>query len=180
MHGTLTPLDLAKSSATYRNNLSVINDAVESFVETGIARIQDLDYSHLGNSNWTEKSKFWRQNKRTIAGHQQVRSFVKKIARDLKRPIITAEMDGWQGQKVTVTIRYLKRNDVIMSPFHLLNDDIHSPVRVRRDTKNWYVHFHGPAGRQLFEKWYEQYPTVPEYRHALKLPPLAPDLKLAA
>ena len=169
MHGTITPLDHAKSTPTYRNNLKVINDAVESFVETGVARIQDLDYSHLDNCNWTEKSKFWRQNRRVVASHHQVRSFVKRIAKDMKRPIITAELDGWQGAKVVVKIRYLRRSDVVVAPFHLLSEDSTSPVRIRHDTKNWYVHFHGPKGRELFEKWFEQCRTDPAFRKAMKL-----------
>jgi hypothetical protein len=162
------PIDVIKASKRYVADMKVINEALESFAATGVAIIRDLDYGNVPDA-YEEKVAFYRRNKRSIAARQQVRSFVKRIAKELKRPIITAELDGWGGIKVILTINRHKRNDVVVAPFHLLADDITSPVRMKSDGTNHYVWFHGPAGRALFEKWHREVRHDEAFRKAMCL-----------
>jgi hypothetical protein len=58
--------------------------------------------------------------------------------------------------------------------------DLSRPVSFNYDGTNWYLHFTGIKGHQMLDNWLEFIRTDPECRRALMMPPLPPDLKLAA
>ncbi len=179
MHETITPLDRAKASLRYTKAMSLINGAVESFIETGVAVIRGTDMSGIDYSDWKAKFKRYRTENTSIATPMFVRSFVRKVAQDLKRPIVFAVVDGWAGERVTVTIKKLKRNEVVAAPFLLALEsdsrwrkvDPKTPLWGHQDKTNWYFHFDGPNGRKAFEAWFEQCKTDPAFRKAMKLTP---------
>lgn len=181
MYGTITPLDRAKASARYVKAMELINGAVESFIETGIAMVRNIDMSDIPDNDWPTKYARYRKLNTSVASPLLVRSFVRKIAKDLGRPIIFAELDGWWGNRVRVTIRKRKYNEIVVAPFLLAlestGQNYYRPVSNKvalwgtHDKTNRYFHFDGPKGRKAFEAWVEQCKTDPVFRKAMKLTP---------
>lgn len=173
----IEPLDLAKSSHTYAQAMAEINRAVEGFATTGIAEVHDPDLSHLDKNDWTARRHYWRKNRQTVSCSYHVKSFIKKIAKELGRPTIVAHHDGWCGPRVVVTIKQLKRNESIIAPFLLFdigdnnhwNVDLDNPIMLAKDKTNYYVYFNGPKGIKAYKKWAEQCRTDEAFRKAMKL-----------
>ena len=175
MHQTIAPSTVAEISPTYARAMSDINKAVLEYVETGIANIIDLDYSQFDQSDCSAKRAHWRKNRQTVSCPYHVRSFVKKIAKEMGRPIITAEHGGWGGSRVFVTIKKLKRNEVIVAPFLLFKVELHrrskvdGPIVLFNDKTNHYLQFFGPKGIAAYHKWAEQCRADEAFRKAMKL-----------
>ena len=100
---------------------------------------------------------------------------MKKIAKEMGRPIITAEHGGWGGRRVFVTIKKLKRNEVIVAPFLLFKVELHrrskvdGPIVLFNDKTNHYLQFFGPKGIAAYHKWAEQCRADEAFRKAMKL-----------
>ena len=83
MHGTITPLDRAKSSATYQKLHSEFNTTLIRFVETGFLHLVDPKIDP--NADMTTRRRQYREGAPSIP-HNIMRRLARQIGKDLKRP----------------------------------------------------------------------------------------------
>lgn len=180
MHGTITPLDHAKSSATYQKLQSEFNTALNRYIETGFLFLTDPKVDQ--SLEWTERRRLYRQQAPAIP-HVITRRLTRQIAKDLKRPVVIAEKSWWNSNYpdgfTKVTIRKSQGRAVLVNSMFFLEEmPPHSWWRPENkgkiatrydDTRNWYLYFSGLKGHEQLNNWVEHCTTDPACRKALKL-----------
>jgi hypothetical protein len=174
MHGTIGKVAAAQASATYVREMASVQKIIEDYVETGVAQLTETDMraTHDGDPNdYLLWRKGYRENRVFISSPFNMRQFVRRVAKDLNRPIVIAYRSFWGAgtDNTRVTIKKLKRHIPLVAEFFLTEGSYHGPVYLHKDQTNWYLKFSGEQGRKLYEHWYEQCRTNPEYRKALKI-----------
>jgi hypothetical protein len=177
-------MDLRAASPTYDRVMGNFEAAAKQFIETGF--FEGYGPKPDANLSWAQR---WRAHEREYPISKTfMRKVMRKIASETKRPIIIAETDYWHdgGTRTVVKLRKTKNNAPLIAQFLLLEsttvyDGSKKPgVYQRQDGSNWYVTFLGPKGQRMYREWKSQVVADPDCRKALKLPPLEPELKLAA
>jgi hypothetical protein len=179
-------MNLRAESTTYDRALSQLETAGQQLLDTGIVL---LEYPKI---NWPPSHTPWTDPAWSTARTEYRKSFlpinnaivratIKRVARELKRPVIVAEKDyfGNPDGRIRVTIKRAKKRAPLVAQFMLL-DYSSVPISFRKDGTNWYLWFVGYKGVRAFKNWVEFCRIDPDCRSALMLPPLAPDLQLAA
>jgi hypothetical protein len=169
--------EVLTASRTYAQVVGNLDQAVQSLLTTGFVEL----VVPAGEYGTEEKRRaFWRQveNEWPI-GRVFVRKVIKRIARELKRPIVVVEHAPWMARKYEVTMRQRKHLAPLVAAFMLLPETevVHrggkatirqgSGVRYRQDTVNWYVTF---DSREAYVGWRDYVLNDPACRKALKLP----------
>lgn len=176
-------MDLRAASPTYDRVMSNFETAANQFYETGFFEASAPPIRP--NESW---SKRWREHdKQFPISKTFIRKVVRRIAKDLKRPVIIAETEFYSGEHIRVQLRKSKNTAPLFAQFMLLeekpaySDRKATTISWRQDGSNWYVEFRGTKGRRVFEDWKRNCRFDPTCRKALKLPPLEEEpAKLAA
>jgi hypothetical protein len=179
-------MDLRAASPTYDRVMGNFEAAAKQFSETGF--FEAFDPKPNGEKSWHQR---WKAHERECPVSKTImRKVMRKVASELKRPIIIAETDYWHeaGIRTRVKLRRTKNNAPVIAQFLLLNEPDGGRyssgkkpgVYSGQDGTNWYVTFLGDKGQKIFRQWKEQVVADPACRKAMKLPPLEPELKLAA
>ena len=171
-----------KMPETYNAVVSRLRDATDFYLRTGIAFLPstvELGADvHSNEFNWKECCKLYRAELSIIRPHF-VRGYLRRLSKEIKRPLIIAEENSWyraQGrQSICVTIpkrKYLYGVNMILTLTAKPVSDKDNELQSCYDQTNMYYHFKGPKGRKLFEDFVENLIKEPVYRKAMKLPPL--------
>jgi hypothetical protein len=172
----------------YEDIVNGLTQMTEGFVRDGV---------FVWNSIKDERPDDYRYwvDKRTpfIGHHAHFRKYMRKVAKELKRPFIHAEIgalrtyitgQGYQANPnfyAHLTIPRLVKTSPLSAALKLgathvsgryVGVDLLEQYTLcfRSDCKNDYFHFYGDDGKFIFENFLEQCRTNVKYRHALKLP----------
>jgi hypothetical protein len=166
--------EVLAASPTYAQVVGNLDRAVQSLLTTGFVELA-VPAEEFSREKWHA---FWRkvENEWPI-GRVFVRKVIKRIARELKRPIVVVETAPWSPGVHEVTMRQRKALAPLVAAFMLLpeNGEIRrgqpvrqgTGIRYRQDTVNWYVTF---DSREAYVEWRDYVLNDPACRKALKLP----------
>ena len=173
-------MDLRAASPTYDRVIGNFEQAAKLFVETGFFEVTDPEVRQ--DQTWSQR---WREHEKNFPISKTfIRKVMRQVAKDLKRPIIIAEVDYWSGEKrIRVKLRKSKRTDPLVAQFMLLEEGFsvaRTPISWRQDGSNRYFWFLGDKGVRAYDEWKRLCCSDPACRAALKLPPLEEPLRLAA
>jgi hypothetical protein len=169
------------ASPTYHQTIKQLDDAVFHFLTTGVVELADPYVDQ--KADYTTRRKQWRDNAPSLP-KQQLRKLVRKIAKELKRPIIIVETSWYPDPAGTIVVKLkkLKRHAPLMTTFFLLEqfDGGYYQMDTRKEGESafrwmacateWRLVFIGKEGRAQFEEWMEFIQKTPECRKALKIP----------
>jgi hypothetical protein len=180
------------NSPTYHATIAQLNGAVEFFLKTGFLMLEDPEIDKA--VSWPQRHREWVKNAPPLP-QPQMRKLIRKIAKELKRPLVFAHKAYYPNHDgvITVQLKRIKRHAPLMSPFFLLNSyegkswefDKLTPgnifaFRWKAAPANWELVFIGTEGREKFNEWMEFIQNSPECRKALKLPEANNVIPLAA
>jgi hypothetical protein len=191
-------MDLRAASPTYDRVMKQFEAATEQLIASGIVEFCDpkvlwpTESVPYGNAAW-DKARSEHRKQLPPLGDVFVRKLVKKVAKDLKRPLVTAETQYFSDRDgyTFVTIKRAAVRAPLVAQFLVLLDGNHTtprryagagapPIQFGQDKINWYIAFKGRKGQRAFADWKQHCLTHPDCRRALDLPPLESELKLAA
>ena len=166
-------MNIREASLTYDKVIGNFERAVKELTETGIVELsmpkRPAEYNTKYRAYWKLVDGQW------PIGVVFVRKTIRRIARELKRPVVIAEYKPWTKGFI-VTMKQRKTLAPLVANFLLLESSdtrawIEGPggIAFRRDKTNWYVRF---ETSEHFKEWKTFVLGSETCRKALKLPDL--------
>jgi hypothetical protein len=175
--------ELAAASKTYTDTLHRLDKITADFYETGIA----FFYEDLTNS-YSKR----RRAAPPLIHNTAMNRYLRQVARDLKRPYVKVEhyvRGDWDASSLSYTGRRdewwltmprrrytspLVAHFLLLDPPPFFSSHLSglSLVRGAQFGSTWQYRFAGANGYALLEHWLKQCREDPDFRKALRLPPI--------
>lgn len=163
---------------TYTKVEGHIRTTTENYISLGVAVVEDewskrFYTAKANNISWADALRAHRREYLSITSHTFVRSYLRVVAKELKRPFVVATN---RGTSIMLELPKRKRLEPCYAGFLLApcaNDMgrdslMAAPIYYRPRKTILYVFFQGDAGRVMFNTFLERCRTDPEYRKALR------------